>query len=434
MEFKDFELPKDGNFTDDEVKGLKALGAYIKSQFENIAAGIKSSDAIIAEVKAKFEESGFSGEKLKKLEEALHSQGRDITLLQRAGQTPQGAKSIYDAAKAVFESEGFKTAYKSLRTSGNMRTGEFALKLQSSDVTNEDVTRTVPSTRIYSDAAPKQAFLSLFRRFPVPQDKNRVMYNDASYTDNTGYLEELAENKNKNTASLVGKYRELSKIGSYLPFSAEMAEDYGYFLAWVQSKAIEGIRNKLDTLLWEGDGDDTSHPQHIYGLKTSGVTAFNASTAGLANSVAMPNIADLLLAMKTQAKVQTNEAYTPNVALVNYATEFKLRTLKNTLGDYIVVMQNGSLLVHGMTIVPTSKVGLKEIVVTDSATLQLYDKRDLTVEIERVPETDSYNLWLWYRGQGLVTRPEKKANVYVADMDVALAAIEKPADNGSATE
>ena len=159
---------------------------------------------------------------------------------------------------------------------------------------------------------------------------------------------------------------------------------------------------------------DASKPKHIYGLKTSGVTAFNATTAGVAASVSAPNIADLILAMKTQAKVETNDSMAPNYVLMNYATEFKMRTLKNTLGDYITVLPNGA-----------PKLSASELVVLDSTTLQLHDKRNITMEIERVPETDSYRLWLWYRGQALVTRPDMKANIYVADINTALAAIEK---------
>lgn len=145
----------------------------------------------------------------------------------------------------------------------------------------------------------------------------------------------------------------------------------------------------------------------------------------MATSASAPNIADLILAMKTQAKIETNDSMAPNYVLMNYATEFKMRTLKNTLGDYITVLPNGALSVHGMTIIPTPKLSASELVVLDSTTLQLHDKRNITMEIERVPETDSYRLWLWYRGQALVTRPDMKANIYVADINTALAAIEK---------
>ena len=71
MKIEDFVLPKDGNFTEDEVKGLKALGDYIKSQFEAMASGIKSNESVVSDVKSELEKAGFTGEKLRKLEDAM---------------------------------------------------------------------------------------------------------------------------------------------------------------------------------------------------------------------------------------------------------------------------------------------------------------------------------------------------------------------------
>ncbi|WP_298548998.1 phage major capsid protein [uncultured Parabacteroides sp.] len=428
MEIKSFVLPAGVEFSEDEKKGLNALGDYIKGQFEEMVAGIKSQNEIIEAVKAEFGKLGLSPEKVEKLEGALKAQGVEIATMKKGTPKQEGHKTLVAAMEEVLKSEEFAAAYKDIRSGrGSRSTGEFALKLDTSNVTNEDPNRTVLTTKIYADASPRNAFVQLFSRINVPDDKNRIMYNDASYTDGTGYAEEMKSHTNTDAATLTGKYRELSKLGAVLPFSAESAEDFGYFLAWAQTKAQQGIAAKLDTLLWDGDGVDASQPKHIYGLKKSGVTAFNATTTGVAASVSAPNIADLILAMKTQAKVETNDSMSPNYVLMNYATEFKMRTLKNTLGDYITVLPNGALSVHGMTIIPTPKLSASELVVLDSTTLQLHDKRNITMEIERVPETDSYRLWLWYRGQALVTRPDMKANIYVADIDTALAAIEKAA-------
>lgn len=428
MGINGFVLPAGVEFSEDEKKGLNALGNYLKEQFEKMATGIKTQEEIIAAVKEEFGKLGISSEKIEKLEGALKAQGVEIATMKKAAPKHEEHKTLAGAMEEVLKSEDFISAYKNIRSGrGGLSTGEFALKLDTSNVTNEDPNRTVLTTKIYADASPRNAFVQLFSRINVPDDKNRIMYNDASYTDGTGYAEEMKSHTNTDAATLTGKYRELAKLGAVLPFSAESAEDFGYFLAWAQTKAQQGIAAKLDTLLWDGDGVDASQPKHIYGLKKSGVTAFNAATAGVAGSVSAPNIADLILAMKTQAKVETNDSMAPNYVLMNYATEFKMRTLKNTLGDYITVLPNGALSVHGMTIIPTPKLSASELVVLDSTTLQLHDKRNITMEIERVPETDSYRLWLWYRGQTLVTRPDMKANIYVANIDTALAAIEKAA-------
>lgn len=425
MEVKAFKLPDGCEFSENEKKAMQAIGDYFKSQFKEMEKESITQEQIGESVEKKLKECGFNGEKLEKIEAALKEQGIVLSAMKNQQNDGKAFKSIDEAMNDVFKSEDFKTAYADMRGGKSLSTGEFHLKLQTTDATDEDVTRTVASTRIYADAMPRNAFIALFSKFTVPQDKNRIMYNDASYTDGTGYVEEFAENKNVNKATLRGKYRELAKIGSVLPYSAETAEDFAYFLAWAKSQAQKGIDNKLDSLLWNGDGSDASNPTHIYGLKNCGVTAFDVTAAGISSSVSKPNVADLILAAKTQAKAKSEDAYMPNYAVMSYATEFKMRTLKNELGDYITVLPNGVLSVHGVQIIPSSKIGANELVLLDSETLQLHNKRDITMEIERVPATDSYNLWMWYRGQALVTRPDMKANVYVSDIETALAALAK---------
>lgn len=286
MEIKSFVLPAGVEFSEDEKKGLNALGDYIKGQFEEMVAGIKSQNEIVEAVKEEFGKLGLSPAKIEKLEGALKAQGVEIATMKKGAPKQEGHKTLVAAMEEVLKSEEFAAAYKDMRNGrGRVSTGEFALKLDTSAITNEDPNRTVLTTKIYADASPRNAFVQLFTRINVPDDKNRIMYNDASYTDGTGYAEEMTKHTNTDTATLTGKYRELAKLGSVLPFSAESAEDFGYFLAWAQTKAQQGIAAKLDSLLWDGDGVDASKPKHIYGLKASGVTAFNATTAGVAASV-----------------------------------------------------------------------------------------------------------------------------------------------------
>ena len=76
-------------------------------------------------------------------------------------------------------------------------------------MTNEDPNSTVLTTKIYADASPRNAFVQLFTRINVPDDKNRIMYNDASYTDGTGYAEEMTKHTNTDTATLTGKDNQI---------------------------------------------------------------------------------------------------------------------------------------------------------------------------------------------------------------------------------
>jgi hypothetical protein len=59
----------------------------------------------------------------------------------------------------------------------------------------------------------------------------------------------------------------------------------------------------------------------------------------------------------------------------------------------------------------------------DTAALQMYEKLGFEVEIERVASTDSYVMYLRWRGQFVVPDNKKKAVIYVEDIGNAIAAI-----------
>lgn len=376
-----------------------------------------------------------TAEELKKAQDELVEIKREanekINLLQKSIEAitssmeskRDGERTFVEAFADALNTTEIKSALQSI-ASGNraVATGEVEVKLDTSN-TSADVVRTVPSTNVYADAVARTAFMGLFGTpINVPQDKNRIMWNDGAYTSNAGYVEELAE-ATADTASLEANYREVAKIGAYLPFSAEMAEDFGYFLAWAQARALQNLMAKIDTELLSGDGNDTNAKKHIYGLKAQGATAFNAATAGLATAIANANIADLIAAAKAQAQKATEDQYIPDVVSMNPSMVAKVRALKNTIGDYLYVLPNGQMMIHGMRINETSKLGDKEILLTAGNSLQFHQKRNVTIEIERVQKTDSFNLNIWWRGQALVPTSAKKGNIYIADADTALAAI-----------
>ena len=94
MEVKDFKLPEGVNFSDDEKKGLQALGDYIKSQMQEMAAGITPQEQIIEAAKAEFEKLGITGAKLEKLEAALKTQGTELAAMKMNGGQKQNQAAI----------------------------------------------------------------------------------------------------------------------------------------------------------------------------------------------------------------------------------------------------------------------------------------------------------------------------------------------------
>ena len=141
MEIKSFVLPAGVEFSEDEKKGLNALGDYIKGQFEEMVAGIKSQNEIVEAVKEEFGKLGLSPAKIEKLEGALKAQGVEIATMKKGAPKQEGHKTLVAAMEEVLKSEEFAAAYKDMRNGrGRVSTGEFALKLDTSAITNEDPT------------------------------------------------------------------------------------------------------------------------------------------------------------------------------------------------------------------------------------------------------------------------------------------------------
>ena len=249
-------------------------------------------------------------------------------------------------------------------------------------------------------AEPKHKFLANMNVVSVPQDKNRAMWYDGTYYSNVGYMTEITAITTGDGAAVEEKYRELAKVGARLPFSTEAATEMSYFVNWARNKGIESVLSKVDELIYAGVGaDGGAYVKNIYGLKTQGGTAFNASTAGMALAVQDANLADLILAAANQVKIQSKGMFIPDVAFLYPTAVATLRTLKNKQADYINLLPDGSMLVHGVRIIESAKVGAGEMFLATSKTLQLHQKFGLETEVERVASTDSYVMYLRWKGQ-----------------------------------
>lgn len=264
------------------------------------------------------------------------------------------------------------------------------------------------------------AFLDDFSPIPIPAGKNVMSYHEGNFVDNTGYADEMTEMVDSNSATMEQKDRALAKIGSFTPFSAEALDDSPELVQWAQTKAQEAIKAKVDTLLWAGLGADTDAKtkKQIYGIKTQGATPFNADTSGI--KVVAPNVADLVKAMAIQIQIQSNSQFFPDRLYIHPATLGNMELEKDKNWQYLM-----RTIPTGITIKPTAKIGVNELFVGTTSTLNIGDKRAFTLELERVAKTDSYILWLWWRGQGLVRNTDKMGNVYVSDISAALTAIEE---------
>jgi len=360
---------------------------------------------------------------------------KDLDKELKAAREELAKAKVEDFAASVSEvvnSTEFKSELDAVVEGRKANSKKFEVKTDPTSIVTSGATnpvsRTIPTTMIYSAGYAPNKFLAAMNPVTIPQDKNRVMWFDGVYYANVGYADELTAITTGDGATIEEKYREIGKIAAKLPFSSESVSDMSYFVNWAKGEGLKSVLNYIDTLIYSGDGaDGGSNTKKIYGLKTQGATAFNATTAGVVASLENANLADLILACQTQINVQSKNNYAGTIAFVHPATVTKLRSMKNLIADYLNVLPNGSLQIHGVTIYESSKVAVDELLVCDQSTLSLYQKGSMEMEIERVASTDSFVMYLRWRGQVVVPTYAKLGNVFVSSIATALAAINKEA-------
>jgi len=295
--------------------------------------------------------------------------------------------------------------------------------LDSGDLTGT-VNLTMPNTQVEADAQRKLVLLGSVPTYTVPQDKAIIMWPEGAFTDQTAYVAEGTASSVASSAALEEKTRAIAKVGAFLPFTRESSTDMSYFLNWAKNEAILAIRNKVDTEMISGLGaDGGDHTKKVYGLIGSGSTAFNATTAGVNGAIAGAQIFDLLNAIDSQISLGTNDAYQANLILMHPSDFAKYRSLKDANGALLFQNNGGVYSYMGKTVKQTAKLSAGQMIVLDTAALQMYEKLGFEVEIERVASTDSYVMYLRWRGQFVVPANKKKAVIYVANIGTAIAAI-----------
>lgn len=414
IEVKATELKTKFEAIDAEMESVKEMKSKVAELEGKLSAmESKGDNAEITEVKSNIEKLN---ESINEINKKMVKQGVEVKA------------TLEDSLRSVYESAEFKSQLQEVVEGKRQSTKAFEVKTDPSSVIlsgiTGDVTRTYPFGGVKGSLFEPNKFLANMNVVTIPQDKNRALWYDGTYYSNVGYMTELTAITTGDGAAVEEKTREIAKVGAKLPFSSEVVSDASYFINWAKNKGVESVLNKIDELIWGGVGaDGGAYTKNIYGIKTQGSTAFNASTAGLALAIQDANIADVILAAATQIRISGKGQYMPKMVYMHPTDVTKLRSLKNKQADYINILPDGSLLVHGMVIMETAKVSANELLVATPETLQLHQKAGLETEIERVASTDSFVLYLRWRGQVVVPTTDILGNVYVSNITTAIAAI-----------
>ncbi len=396
------ELEKKAQEIENSIKEAKDGTAEVKKELQETKKAMEDNNA---DIEKKFENID---ESLKEMKKAMEQ--KEEMKEQTFGQ----------AIKSILEGEEFKGKFNEVKER-KLQGFTMEVKLATSAMTG-DINRTQQNTNIYGPSFAALSFFNRVPRYTIGADKNRFMYVEAAFTDATGYVGEGQEGADS-SATAVEKYREVAKVHNRLPFTAEMLTDMSFFLNWAQNQARNAIISKIDTLMWNGDGaDGGANAKHIYGIKGA-ATAFDATKAGLKNAIEKPDVKALLLAMKAQIKKETNGAYTPNIVYMSEEGLVEFINLRDSSGNQLNFPDFQKAL--GCEIVSTDKLSGKEILMADINAVQLHEKQGLELEVERKAATDSYVMYLRWRGNVAIPAEPAKAVVYAANADTAISAIAK---------
>lgn len=370
-----------------------------------------------ADAKAKADETAS---KLEKAEKALEERKTEVCNLDKTVKEQQ--KALEDLNKKLKEKNGKsfdivlrefmeenKEAMEKFIESKTYGTASF--KFATSNITNSSLGVQLDQN-IYAERLKANTFLSTFPH--ITRTGNSIEWLEGSDTDNTGYVGELEEPATGNSYELAGKTRRFAKVATFIEVSQEIEDWFNAVYQWARTRGIARVLRKADTFIWSGDGADTTKPNHVYGLKTSGSTAFAATGAKYKNA----NIADVILDAIAQAKAN---GFSPNVAIVPTTIEAQIRGLKDKNGNYLFNQVTGML--GQVKIVLTDQLSATEIVVADTSCVAIIDKGEYEMELERLAGKDGWKVWLRKSFQIQVPTSEKKGVIYVANITTAIAAL-----------
>lgn len=390
----------------------------IEIKAAELRQSMETAKAEAAEAKAKAEALEQS---LKSAQDLAESQRTEIANLDASAKAAQSAIDEIRKALKKDNHTSFAEVLRDVMTEHkedmtnfieSKSNGKMSYKFTTDNITGSSIGNMVdPNVH----AAPVVANAMLDSFVHTTQTGNILEWLDGSDTDNTGYVGEFSA-PTASTYAVAGKTRKFAKIATCIEVSQEMSDWYNAIYQWARTRGIQRLLKKADSLVWSGDGNDSTAAGHVYGLKASGNTAFAATGAKYAKA----NVADVIADSVAQIKAA---GYAADIALVSYAIEAQIRGLKDANGNYLYNQVTGML--GGVRIIPSDQLGASEVLVADSHCVEIVDKGDYELEIERVASKDGWAVYLRKTFQVKVPTTEKLGVIYVADTAAAITAIKE---------
>lgn len=388
---------------------LQEKAEKMQAELKTAVEQANEAKAAAAKLSTDIEKANESIDNLDKSVKELKSENENL----RKQLKSKEQKTFGDALLEMLEQN--KSAIEAFVSAENKQYGTLSFKLSTANITGTSLGIQLDPT-VHSDKIAALAFYNRFRK--IPRTGNILEWLEGSDTDNTGYVGELTAPSTANVYNVSGKTRQFAKLASFIEVSQETTDWFNLIYQWARTTGIQRILKKADELIWSGDGNDTNAKTHVYGIKTQGSTAFAASGA----KYKAATVADVILDAIAQVK---KNGFMANTVFVPFSLEAQIRGLKNASGNYLYNQLTGML--GQVQVIPSADLGASELVVCDDSCVEIAERGQYELELERVAGKDGYNVWLRKALQVKVPAAEKKGVVYVSNVATAISAITEAA-------
>lgn len=349
-----FAVPKDLGLSDDETKGLEALGKHLVDQLNEFEKGIIDGETLNNKVKSLFEsyaqDYGLSKEKLSKIDEVLKAQGLAITALKTGeAKTSESFKKqltsflgsdTFKAAMKAGKAESMEIKAAAVITTGNAANAPHALRYEVvPGIQESPFDQPVILTSLIKGMTASRTIIWI----------NRVNGEGGAAFVAEGALKPLKDWEYVEESSTAKKIAVSTKV------SAEMLQDFEYMESEIRLLLNRDLYQVLDDKLLNGAGG-TIEPLGII------TNAGGYLGTGLDGQVLQPNNADAIRAAMLQMRLLS---YRPNVVFLNPTDAAVMDLTKSSTGNYIKIELDGIL--RSLRLIESIEIAAGSFVLMDSA-------------------------------------------------------------------
>lgn len=413
-----------------EVEGIKAqmqAGVEAKKEAAEAKGKAEAAERKIDEVKTEIDG------KLEKIAEGVNKINKDVEGLKLEAKEHEGkGETLEQSLESVFKSDEFKSVLEAKAFGNNGR--EYELKVATTDVVAPIHTTLALGGQIFPTLRQPTLLGRLTGR-GVPA-KGKIAWLNGTHTSGVGYVGEGVNTTVSDTIAVTERSRAMAKISAHMKVTTEMLEDTPMIAGQLQTQLTSKAALFADKEMFAGDGNDATQPNHFYGLQGVAV-AFDATKAGVATSVENPNIGDIVDAMCLQANIIDAAdpamvdvgGYVCDWVFMHPSLVYLLSRTKDKNGQYVVNrLIDGTMVMGGLTVIPTTRIDPKAILTVDSSVIEFYIKRNMELKVAQIDKdalNDMFTLILFFRAQMLVRNDNNRGVIYCPDYTAAITALAK---------